>query len=262
LFALLSLSISFAVHAANPPVPAANDPQAAVVTFLQSKGYQIGQHFDAGHGLTGWIVSKAGSPNVIYTTNDGEVALIGALIDTSGKNLSADYIERYGANPALPKAVEDLNSSHYIAMKPTGATQRVIYVVFDPNCPYCSIAYKAFKQHAANGIEYRWVPVAYLRPDSAGRAAALLGAPDPAKALEQNEIGFKESEHAGGLAPLSSVPKSVTDELARNDAIMQRIGSSATPTLVWKDDAGHFHDYQGLPPPEMLASILGIAVPR
>ena len=258
LLAAFCLAAASLANAATQP----KEDQAAALTFLKSKGYQVGRHFDAGHGLTGWIVSRAGNPNVIYTTSDGQVALIGALVDTAGKNLSEDYLVQYGSNPALPKAFEELGASHYIAMKPTGATQRIIYIVFDPNCPYCSVAYKAFRQYASAGIEYRWVPVAYLRPDSAGRAAALLGAADPLTALDQNETGFKESEHQGGIAPLLTVPKSVTDELARSDAIMQQIGSTATPTLVWKDDAGHFHDYEGLPPPEMLASILGVAVPR
>lgn len=245
--------------------PAATDvtgPQPAAVAFLKAKGYLIGRHFDAGHGLTGWIVSRAGTPNVIYTTADGQVAVIGAMVDTTGKNLSEGFLEQYGANPALPKALDDLGTSHYIAVKPSGATQRIIYIVFDPNCPYCSVAYKAFRQFSAQGIEFRWVPVAYLRPDSAGRAAALLSASDPAKALESNETGFKESEHQGGIAPMDSVPKSIQDQLARNDAIMQSIGSTATPTLVWKDDAGHFREYEGLPSPEMMTSILGIAQPR
>ncbi len=250
-------------NAARSSTPAAADePSSAAMVFLKAKGYSIGRHFDAGHGLTGWVVIRAGNPNVVYTTADGQVALIGALVDDKGTNLTAGFIEQYGANPALPAAYDDLGHSQYVSIKPRGPTKKVIYVIFDPNCPYCSVAYRAFRQHGDSGTEFRWVPVAYLRPDSAGRAAALLDAPDPVKALEDNETKFDEASHQGGIAPSASVSSAVSSQLERNDKIMQRIGSNATPTILWKDDAGRVHDYEGLPPPDMLAEIMGIAAPR
>ena len=238
------------------------EPASAAVAFLKSKGYLVGRHFDAGHGLTGWVVSRAGNPNVVYTTADGQVALIGALIDDKGANLTPGFIEQYGANPALPGAFEDLGNSHFLAIKPNGPTKKIIYVVFDANCPYCSVAYRAFKQHGGPNTEFRWVPVAYLKPDSANRAATMLDATDPVQALETNEEKFDEANHQGGIAAAASVPSAVASQLERNDKIMQRIGSTATPTILWKDDAGRVHDYEGLPPPDMLAEILGIAAPR
>lgn len=230
--------------------------------MLKARGYEVGASFDAGHGLKGWVVSRGGQSNVVYTT-DGGVVLIGALVNSKGEDLTAGFIDKYTSAPGLKQGFVDLQKLPSITVgTATGATARTVWIVFDPNCPYCSLAYRTLKQYANSQIQFKWVPVAYLRPDSAGRAATILDSPDPAKALDDNETGFDANTHQGGVAPEPSVSPTVKGDLARADAAMHLMGFDQVPALIWTDETGRLHHYIGLPPPDALLSMVGISAPR
>ena len=95
--------------------------------------------------------------------------------------------------------------------------------------------------------------VAILGPTSPGKAAAILAAKDPQAALTQHE-----QQHAtGGVKPLGQVPEKIGTQLDANQKLMQQLGSSATPTIFYKDASGKLQKMQGAPSGEMLAKILG-----
>ncbi|MGA2550035.1 MAG: thiol:disulfide interchange protein DsbG [Burkholderiaceae bacterium] len=239
----------------------ADDALPKPLASLHDKGYQIEKHFDAGHGLTGWVVTRSGQSNIVYTTNDGEVLISGNLMDSQGHNLTAGFAKEYIAHVDLKPIFGELAKASYITEGGAGAPRRVIYVIFDPNCPYCSIAWRALRPYLANGVEVRWVPVAYLQDDSAARVAAILGAKDPVASLGINESQFDTQKHLGGVAPSATVPESVKELLKRNDGIMQRLGSTATPTFVWSDNHDQIQSQIGLPDPTKMLEIVGIANP-
>src|SRR3982750_2700748 len=78
----------------------------------------------------------------------------------------------------------------------------VLYVFFDPNCYYCNLTWRAVQPYENVGLQGRWVPVAYQKDSSAGMAAAMLEARDPAAALRENETRYRPANYDGGLKPL------------------------------------------------------------
>ena len=115
--------------------------------------------------------------------------------------------------------------------------KRVLYVFFDANCYYCHLTWKALQPYEAVGLQVRWVPVAYQKPSSAGMAAALLLARDPAVALKQNETGYRAESYDGAIKP-AAVPAEIATALKENMALMRSLGAPGTPALAWKGERG------------------------
>ncbi len=135
----------------------------------------------------------------------------------------------------------------------------VLYVFFDANCFYCHLTWKALQPYEAAGLQVRWVPVAYQQPSSAGRAAAIMEAADPAAALRQNESGYDTGRYAGGLAPTPTVAPAVLARLDADTRLMRSFGAPGTPALVWQDRQGLVRVKVGVPGPQDLRTITGLA---
>ncbi len=115
--------------------------------------------------------------------------------------------------------------------------KRVLYVFFDANCYYCHLTWKALQPYEAAGLQVRWVPVAYQKDSSAGMAAAMLLARDPAAALKQNETGYRAESYDGAVKPVG-VPPDIAEALKQNMALMRALGAPGTPAIVWKSERG------------------------
>lgn len=133
-----------------------------------------------------------------------------------------------------------------------GAGPRVVDVFFDPNCPYCHELYEDLQPWVGRqGLRLRWIPVAVLAPSSEGKAAAMLQAADPRKALARNEDDYGQNPRAGsggGLVPAARVRPATHEELARNLKVLQAAGAYfAFPMMIWRDQAGHAQMFLGTP---------------
>jgi thiol:disulfide interchange protein DsbG len=53
------------------------------------------------------------------------------------------------------------------------------------------------------------------------------------------------------------MPEKIGAQLDANQKLMQQLGSSATPTIFYKDASGKLQKMQGAPSAEMLTKILG-----
>ncbi|MFZ3036228.1 MAG: hypothetical protein WA112_02940 [Rugosibacter sp.] len=53
------------------------------------------------------------------------------------------------------------------------------------------------------------------------------------------------------------MPEKIRAQLDANQELMRQLGSSATPTIFYKDAGGNLQKKQGAPSAETLASILG-----
>jgi thiol:disulfide interchange protein DsbG len=132
-----------------------------------------------------------------------------------------------GASRAL---LERAAAAHWIAQ---GEGQRVVYVIFDPNCPYCHVVYQESQAHL-KGFQFRWIPVGVLTPSSPGKAAALLAAKDPLAALRQNEDHFVRARgKLGGIAPLQTISAATAGELQDNLMLLQATGMRVVPKLLY-----------------------------
>jgi thiol:disulfide interchange protein DsbG len=142
------------------------------------------------------------------------------------------------------------------------APQSVLYVFFDANCYYCNLTWKALQQYERVGLQVRWVPVAYQKPSSTGRAAAIMEAPDPAAALRDNELGYRPQTYDGGIKPLAQARPATARTLRANLALMKRFGALGTPAVVWKDAGGKVDFRNAVPRLSELPRITGLPEQR
>jgi thiol:disulfide interchange protein DsbG len=134
----------------------------------------------------------------------------------------------------------------------------VLYVFFDANCYYCHLTWKALQPYEKAGLQVRWVPVAYQQPSSAGRAAAIMEAPDRVAALRENETTYDPAHFAGGIPPAQRVPAALAARLRDDALLMQAFGAPGTPALVWKDRDGRVRLQLGVPHLSELPRITGL----
>ena len=127
-----------------------------------------------------------------------------------------------------------------------GQGPRVVYVLFDPNCPYCHVVYTESQAHLKN-VQFRWLPVAILTRTSLGKAAALLQAKDPAAALRENEDGFVRARgKLGGIAPATHIDAATFAKLRENYRLLLMSGGQAVvPKIFFLGSDGKVHLIEG-----------------
>ena len=225
----------------------------APIKALEAQGIEVIGTFKAPGGLTGYAGVIEMQPLAIYLTADGKQAIVGSMIDAKGNNLSQKSLEKLVSKPMTDRAWKQLEQSTWIGDGKNNAP-RIVYTFTDPNCPYCNKFWNDARPWVTSGkVQLRHVMVAILGPTSPGKAAAILNAGDPQAALTQHE----QQHAAGGAKPLSQIPEKIRAQLDANQRLMQQLGSSATPTIFYKDASGKLQKMQGAPSGEMLTKILG-----
>lgn len=184
-------------------------------------------------------------------------ALAAALLMSGAIALAADSGSTKPAARDLPALYAILEKTDVIV---EGATspKRVLYVFLDANCWYCHLTWKALQPYERAGLQVRWVPVAYQKDSSVGRAAALMQARDRAAALRQNEQEYRPQSYDGGIAPAAKVSASLVAQFEANEKVMERLGAQGTPALVWKDGTGNVRVRVGMPRLSQLPAITGL----
>ncbi len=247
----VSFTVLFSILGTTWAAPAENWP--APIKALEAQGVEVIGRFDAPGGLKGYAAMMQQQPLAIYLTADGKQAIVGTMVDAKGANLSQEPLDRLVSKPMAEKIWGQLEKSTWIIDGSKNAP-RVIYAFTDPNCPYCNKFWNDARPWVKAGkVQVRHILVAVLMDTSAGKAAALLSAADPQAALNQHE-----QQHAsGGVKPLSQIPAKIRTQLDANQKLMQQLGSSATPTVFYKDASGNLQKREGAPSGEMLAKVLG-----
>jgi len=143
---------------------------------------------------------------------------------------------------AGPQLWTQLGHAHWIGQ---GQGPRTLYMIFDPNCPYCHVLYDELEPLVQSAhLNLRYLVVGFLAPSSTGKAAAILQAKDPVAAIRRNEKGFN-MEHFGGIGETIPTPK--TDEiLAENLKLLDESGARIVPTLIYRDRQGKVQVIHGL----------------
>jgi len=137
-----------------------------------------------------------------------------------------------------------------------GTGKRIIYVFMDPNCPYCHKLFEELQpQIAKRGLQVRYIIVGYLTPTSQGKAAAILTAKDPLKALEYNERNFGRHGDLGGIDEILPSNRTIRD-LEKNYKLLQATGATGVPAMVVVDRDRGPTLIPGAPGPKDLRKIL------
>lgn len=251
----LGLLLGFSSLTLAQTQPAATNAEAQLgplpepIQHLQNKGLDIVREFPVGEALIGWVVNYQGNDMIVYTTTDGEFLLNGVLLDAQGNDLTENHQKSWIPRPGW----NDLATSHFITepslatdTEVTGktASKSTIYMFYDANCPFCHLAWVALQSYRKVGLEVRWIPVAYLKPDSRDKAAAILSAPKNQQAalLEKSMQAFGSQAADTGKAPSAQD----TEQLKINMNLMQSLGLNGTPGWVWLDEAGEMQTHSGM----------------
>jgi thiol:disulfide interchange protein DsbG len=137
-----------------------------------------------------------------------------------------------------------------------GTGQHIIYIFFDPNCPYCHHLYENTRDWIEeNEVQLRWIPLGLLTATSAGKAAAILGAKDPRQAFYENENHYKRGEGGGGI--MEDIPsREVERKLNTNASVFNLSGVGAFPLMLFRAKDNTPYMITGVPPKKNLAIIL------
>ncbi len=173
--------------------------------------------------------------------------------------LSAHAAERPDTTAARQKTaaamLADISQATWIR---DGKSAHVIYVFFDPNCPYCHKVYEMLRPQVQRGeVELRWVVIGKLMETSVGKAAAMLEAKDPTEALHRNERGFSQESGSFGGIEEEPLPREETiRRLHANHALLNRSGFDAVPTLLFRTKDGKADIVRGAPPAAFFEKLL------
>jgi thiol:disulfide interchange protein DsbG len=107
-------------------------------------------------------------------------------------------------------------------------------------------------------VQMRWIMVGFLKPSSAGRAAAVMAAKDGAKAMTQDQTAFNAATEEGGLAELKPIPPALQAALTQHTALMETLQFQGTPALLFKDKSGHWQGLPGMPTLAQLGAAMGL----
>lgn len=205
--------------------------------------------------LTGWVMSNGPGKNItVYTPKDNSVVILGNMLDANGVNLTKEYSEQYGVKVDYKKAWNALEKTSVVTQSAKGPVKSSIYVFIDPNCGYCHLAYKALTPYVEKGLEIKWVPVAFLREDSADKAAYLLTQKNKNEALDAINDSFGEDD-ANVTAEVTSEIKVI---LSKNSDIMRSVAFEGTPGILYKDKNGTVKGIGGMIKLSQIPEITGL----
>lgn len=263
-----AFAVAIAAAAVATTVVVAAPERPAALRALEKQGVTIVGTFLAPGGLTAWAGYVGQRPISLFATPDGKHVIAGTLLDAEGNEVAEAALEAAVRGPMTAGAWSKLESSHWIQDGRKDAA-RTVYVFTDPNCPFCNKLWADARPWVDSGkVALRHVIVGMLTPTSAGKAAALLGAKDPAAALAAYERGHMERNAQAvasgrprplgddGLKPLATIPADIQARLEANQRLMASLGLQATPAVVWRDANGAVQMRTGAPS-STLATVFG-----
>lgn len=244
-----------AAHAATLPATA-----PAAVKLAVSGGLKYEATFPAPSGMTGWVLSQGRDQRlVVYTTADGKTALVGNMLDEKGNALTPEHLKKFAPAEDLSPLWSALGSSTWVAEGASDKTAKsTIYVFEDSNCGYCHLAWKSLQPYVTAGLQVRWVPVAFLAPNSFDKAAAVLTAQDPSAEFVAQRKAYDAKQPGKTVTP----SKEIRAKIDENNKLMQEWGFRGTPAIIYKDKSGKVMAVSGMPDPKELAEITGMPAPK
>lgn len=231
-------------------------------THLTASGARIVQTFNSVSGLKALVADNGKERRLFYASPDGKSLIVGTVFDAKGVNVTSADLARAGLVPAgaaapapnaLPGAIRELPSALWdratkLRWFEEGKGDNVMYVIFDPNCPYCRQLWSALRPAVQSGkVRVRWLPVAILADSSKGLAAALYASKAPAESMQQL------ANHM--LSPVAPTRENSL-ATAYNLLLLRDVGFTSVPTILFRR-AGKSLAMTGEPDQSQLASLIG-----
>ena len=211
---------------------------------------EVVREFPMGHGLRGWVVTDNRREIVVYTTQDGEVLIMGDIINANMRRLSREHKSRYIDMVNRSEAFEAANGIHWVGKATDDIERPVIYVFMDPFCNFCKQLWWQLDLMKGR-VDIRYTPVSVLGEDSIAAAAQILDADDPLSLLESHYT----DDYKPAMRPPTEEGK---QQVLRNTAFMRSINAKGAPAILLKDKDGMAYLHEGLISAVELEDLLGI----
>lgn len=241
---------------------AATSAGAALIEKISHNQLTVQQTIPVSKSLTAYVVEpKEGAQKMILFTIDNQYLVAGNVVDSTGQNLTQQYTQKYVFAGVAKKALAEVGNTHWVTQGSDKAPHKA-YIVIDPNCIFCHMLYKEVEPMIEKGtLQVRWIPAGFLKPSSAGKAAAIMAAKDPLAALKKDETTFDAKKEEGGIQPLdanSKDPKVQTafDQVNANTQFFGKNGFQGTPTILYFDKDGKAGFYPGFARGEQLQQLV------
>ena len=221
-----------------------------LINKLLQNRVNIIKQFNAVGNLQGFVLEPKQGPKqkgIIYADKYGRYIVTGGIITADGKNITQLDNQKYIVDAAAPKAFAEAAKTNWFMAGKKSAPHKT-YMIVEPNCSACHLAYEKMKPAIDSGqLAVRFIMVAFLRPDSQGKAAAILDAKDQAAAFATDEKGFDMSKESGGATPEKTISAATKAKIQANLKFMQENGFSATPVILFKTTTGKYKSIMGFP---------------
>lgn len=124
---------------------------------------------------------------------------------------------------------------------------KILYVIIDPRCPYCSAAYKNLRPYVKQGMTVRW-----LSTQALGRSteAAKLSAAVMRGGEDAHNVMSHSRRHLKNTSPVTKQEQDLMREnlnyLFESFKENPEVGSPGVPAAFYVDKNGNFTMLQGL----------------
>lgn len=250
---LVALSAFFALAACSQPAssgkpsassdhPAASSSVAATSAVTQDSANDLVQRASHGQahvdhifkgpdGMVGAVVINANqTKDIIFISPGGKVLFPGGGFTAEGKNIAEEALISEHVYISPEELAQKASQVGFVV----GKSGPIITAFVDPNCYWCHVLYTKINPLVEAGkVRVRYVVIAAIKPSSPARAAAILAAKDPAKAMKLDEEKFNVKAEEGGISPLKTPDPAAEAQVRANTALMASAGKVSTPGLLY-----------------------------
>lgn len=237
----------------------AQSPAEQVIEKAAKNQVVIVKQFPSVGNLQGFVVSpksKSGQKTVIYADKNGQYMIAGAIINKDGVNITQRDYKKYITDAMAPKVITSAKATSWFAQGNPNAPHQA-YVIVEPNCIACHMLHQELLPLIKSGKLYvRWIMVAFLKPDSQAKAAAIFQAKNPSDALNEDQKNFNAKTEEGSITPAKDISAASKTKIKANFAFMQKYGFIATPVIIYKNKAGKAQITRGFMPGKALVTMV------
>ncbi len=222
-----------------------------IIESLKEKGIVVVDTFTSKGGLKGWIGFVGDEPIVFYLTPDGKYVITGSVLDSNLQDVNQGAIESKLVTRGVSNVWEKVEASTWI---PDGKpdAKRIVYVFTDINCGFCNRLWVEARPWVESGkVQIRHIMVGIIRDNSSAKAATVLTDANPSARMDAYgnfiRAGRPASLSKDDIQPMDAIPAEVMAKIDANHQLMASLKLQATPSLVWKDEAGNVQIRTGAP---------------
>ena len=159
--------------------------------------------------------------SIFYVDENGRFAFLGQLVDfKTGENLTRKHLEELNR-----LSLKDLAAIEKVVAFTTGEGKKVVYLVTDPDCPFCKRLEKTLSELIKGGqlqVKVILYPLGLLHPQAKKKCVAIICDKKGWEGLISGYISENQCEE--GLKKIEETRK-----------LMVQLGIRGTPTLILPD---------------------------